>query len=479
MKIHKYFFTLLCVLSLLYISCEKFLDVNEPPGSPGNVAITETAVLPSLLANWYGDNWEQVDIVRFWILQNVTDGTGVWTERALQPRVYSVQFQWNFLGCLKDAIDVRRLAIENGNKNYQGIAEALMAWGWASITDYFGNIPYTEAFRFPEIKHPHYDEQQLIYSGIEELVDDAISNLSDNSSQKKPSNDDLVNHGDISKWLKFAYGLKARYAMRLSYAPGKTKMGQAQIAINALANSLASNADNIDFEHYDETGSRGWVYESQRLSDFSHTPSVYLIDLLKNLNDPRLERIFDPAYTGEYYGWISGTSSVVGEYPCRFSRSKYLKSDGPSILMSFSECKFLEAEAQLFVGDLSSAQAAFEEGIEADLQRLGIDQNDIDDYIATFTLPNDEELAQEMIITQKYLANFMGTPEPVFDHLRTGYPAFDYKSSIDNIHDLTCPRKIPYPEMEKRENPNCPGYTGTPQSPHNRVWWDTKVVITK
>ncbi|MBA7591796.1 hypothetical protein ES708_33962 [subsurface metagenome] len=73
MKINKYFFTLLCILSLLCISCEKFLDVNEPPGSPGTVAITETAVLPSLLASWYGDNWEQVDIVRFWILQNVTD----------------------------------------------------------------------------------------------------------------------------------------------------------------------------------------------------------------------------------------------------------------------------------------------------------------------------------------------------------------------------------------------------------------------
>jgi hypothetical protein len=479
MKQHKIIFTILSIIIMLTISCEDFLDVNYPPGSPGPDAINESVVLPTLLACWYGDNAAQEEqAARYWTLQSVLDAPTAYSTWTMDVNSLVTYAQWSpMMNTLKNAVDVRRLAIENGNKNYQGIAEVLMAWGWANLTDYFGEVPYSQAFKFPEIVYPEYDTQQIIYAEVENLLNSAIANLSDNSPQKKPSKDDLVNQGNISKWIKFAYGLKARYAMRLSYAPGKTKSNQAQIAIAALSKSLSSNNDNIDFEHYDITGQRGWVYEYQKNLDFSWTPSIFIIDMLKNLNDPRLERIFDPAYTGEYYGWKSGTASTVGMEPSRVSRTKYLDPAAPTVLMAYAECKFVEAEAQLFVGNLPGANLAFKAGIRADLERLGIAQADIDAYIATLTLPNNEEAAQEMIINQKYLANFMGTCEPEFDHVRTGYPKFDYPANMNDVGSRTMPRKLPHPEMEKVTNKNCPTYIGTPQSPQNRVWWDTKVVL--
>ena len=112
-------------------------------------------------------------------------------------------------------------------------------------------------------------------------------------------------------------------------------------------------------------------------------------------------------------------------------------------------------------------------------QRRIIAQADIDAYIATLTLPDNEEAAQEMIINQKYLANFMGTCEPELDHVRTGYPLFDYPANMVDVGSRTMPRKLPWPEMETNTNKNCPTYIGTPQSPQNRVWWDTKVVVVK
>lgn len=475
MKINKYIITLLCPVCFLFTSCEKFLDINEPPGSPGTGSIKESVVLPTLLAQWYGETAAQMGDLKWWVLQNTqeTYSYGGW---ALEVNYLVTYTQWNTIGgSLKNAIDVRRLAIQNGNKHYQGIAEVLMAWGWSSLTDYFGEIPYKEAFRFPEITNPKYDNQEFIYSEVEKLLESAITNLSDNSPQEAVRNADLVNQGDMSKWLKFAYGLKARLAMRLSYAPGKTKAGQAEIALNALANSLTSNADNIDFEHYNETGSIGWVYEGQRLSDFSYNGSIFIIDLLKELKDPRLEKIFDPGYNGEYFGWKTGEAVIGANIPSRVSRTKYLKADAPSILMPYTEIKFLEAEAQMFKGNMSAAQTAFEAGIRANLEYLEIAPAAIDAYIAQFTLPSDEEAAQEMIITQKYLANFMGTPEVLWDHLRTGYPKFDYPTNISNVGNRTCPRKLPHPERETQTNANCPDYIGTPNSPQNRVWWDTKV----
>lgn len=477
MKINKYIFGLLCPICFLFLSCEKFLDVNEPPGSPGTESINEAVVVPTMLAQWYGETANQMENIRWWTLQNTqeTYSYGGW---ALDIDYQVTYAQWNTIsGSLKNAIDVRRLAIENGNKNYQGIAEVIMAWGWASLTDYFGEVPYKEAFMFPEIVNPKYDDQPFIYSEIEQLLESAITNLSDVSPQVKPRNDDLVNQGDISLWIKFAYGLKARLAMRLSYAPGKTKDGQAQIVLSSVAKSLTSNADNIDFEHYDETGSYGWVYDRQRTANFSYNGSIYIIDLLKELNDPRLEEIFDPGYTGEYFGWKTGESIIGDAIPSRVSRTKYFIPDAPTMLMSFSEIKFLEAEAHLFSDNLGSAQTAFEEGITANLESYGISQEVIDAYIASFNLPSDEELAQEMIITQKYLANFLGTPESLWDHLRTGYPVFDYPTNILNVGNRTCPRKLPVPERETQTNSNSPEYIGTPNSPQNRVWWDTKAIF--
>ena len=68
----------------------------------------------------------------------------------------------------------------------------------------------------------------------------------------------------------------------------------------------------------------------------------------------------------------------------------------------------------------------------------------------------------------------MGTTEVLFDHLRTRYPVFDYPMNILNVGNRQCPRKLPPPEWETQTNKNSPEYIGTPNSPQNRVWWDTK-----
>lgn len=61
---------------------------------------------------------------------------------------------------------------------------------------------------------PKMDTQQEIYTQIISYLDDAIANL-----QKEDLADvteqDFLYAGDADKWLKFAYGLKARYTMRL------------------------------------------------------------------------------------------------------------------------------------------------------------------------------------------------------------------------------------------------------------------------
>ncbi len=62
--------------------------------------------------------------------------------------------------------------------------------------------------------NPKIDKQEEIYVSIIASLDKAIEDL--NQSDRSPVGTyDYLYNGDAEKWIKFAYGLKARYTMRL------------------------------------------------------------------------------------------------------------------------------------------------------------------------------------------------------------------------------------------------------------------------
>ncbi|MBK7651296.1 MAG: hypothetical protein IPJ20_11980 [Flammeovirgaceae bacterium] len=56
------------------------------------------------------------------------------------------------------------------------------------------------------------------------------------------------------------------------------------------------------------------------------------------------------------------------------------------------------------------------------MEYIGVPTADITTYLAqpTLIMPNDEEMAQELIINQKYIANLWRSNESYFDFVRTG-----------------------------------------------------------
>ena len=105
---------------------------------------------------------------------------------------------------------------EEGNWHTLGIAQILSAYDLAILTDVMGDVPWSEALQPGIIFTPVLDNQSDIYGDIFKLLDDAIVNLDKVSIFPSFGAQDLIYGGDIELWKKFAYGLKARYAMRLS-----------------------------------------------------------------------------------------------------------------------------------------------------------------------------------------------------------------------------------------------------------------------
>src|SRR5262249_48857637 len=123
---------------------------------------------------------------------------------------------------------------------YRGIGKLFNAWTFQIITDLWGPAPYADAFK-PEIREPKYETQQTIYNGILANLDTAVTLMSSTSTlARKPTTNDLLFGGDMTKWVKLAHFLQARSQLRLAYAKGEDKVSRANKALAALAGALAS-----------------------------------------------------------------------------------------------------------------------------------------------------------------------------------------------------------------------------------------------
>ncbi len=470
---------ILGVFGFLFASCEDFLDINEDPDVPTSEEISEEVYLPGVLGRWAYNGISQITIDKMYMNAQITrEGAavagGLWGN-AVHPA--NSGNPWNmYTALLKHSLFLHQLAIDNENPHYQGIAEVITAWTLATLTDFYGEIPASEAIRFPDVTQPRFDSQQEVYNRVFSLLDAATANLGTTAAQQNRAvgNDDLVFFGDIQKWERLAYSLKARYHMRLSYAPGKTAAAQADAVLAALGNGLQSSDDDAIFRHHTGTGFQSGFYEfGKNWTDVGMlTPSPFVVDNMLGNNDPRLPVYFTTDVEGGYSGWVSGRLFDPNIHPSRIS-DNFVGPTYPETFMNFVECKFLEAEAYVLKGNFTQAEAAFNDAVTADMAGLGIGENAIQTYLDQFSMPEDVEKAQEMIMLEKYISNYITNFEMHFYFIRTGYPVMNYREQIDGAEsETTVPRRFPYPTAEKDRNPHTPDNTFNPIT--TRVWWDNK-----
>ena len=101
-------------------------------------------------------------------------------------------------------------------------ARILRVFNFHRLTDYYGNIPYSDALKgIRELNFlPTYDNQQAIYTDLLKELDEATAGLrplvSTNRDDQAFRTADLFYVGDVDKWKKFGYSLMLRLAMRVS-----------------------------------------------------------------------------------------------------------------------------------------------------------------------------------------------------------------------------------------------------------------------
>ncbi|WP_207531743.1 SusD/RagB family nutrient-binding outer membrane lipoprotein [Desertivirga arenae] len=444
-------------------SCKETLDINDNPNAP--IDVQESLLLPPIELNIadqvYGGSASI--ILQYWLQEVAANqpNPGFWNYQMFNRDVDGDWYNY-YVNILKNAKLMNEKAEASGNSNYAAIAKILSAYTLGCATDLWGDIPYSEAFRSADNFKPAYDKQEDIYKTLQSLLDNAISDINKNFPTKPAGNDYFYN-GDMAKWLRLAYTLKARFYIHLTKAPGYNAQTQSDLALAALANGMQSNNDDLKFQF---TGAAG--AENILFTVFNPVSTIVLnetyVEGFKTRNDPRLSKLVQPAegtglYKGRRIGTAPGTLSEYS-YPTEF----YAGVGSASYLVNYTEALFIKAEATFWKSGAVAAQPIYQDAIRQHMLKVGVPETQILAYLlARGTLTETNGL--QRIIEEKSISNFFNL-ENYNDWRRTGFPT----TTAVNGALSAIPRRLLYPETELRTNPQ-PQHSAKLT---DRVWWDAQ-----
>ena len=248
------YITLSLVLLLGPTSCDEWLDVNVDPDNPNDLSATPEARLP-WIQHYYMYAWGTANTRTSFIagILTYTSSTSASSLLAawnpLQSSCTTIYQNW-FLGAATNLKPLIAKAEETGAYHYIGAAYCIRAMGFMMMLDLHGEMPYTEALTGKY--NPAYDNGDVIYQGCMADLDKAIEffNKTQEPGAVTLSAGDTWNGGDVDKWIKLCYGLKARYLLQIS----KKSSYDPAAVLAALEKAPLSNADNIIMKHFNIAG---------------------------------------------------------------------------------------------------------------------------------------------------------------------------------------------------------------------------------
>lgn len=512
MKKNKLKIALFCslVLVILISSCtEDFSPLNVDPNNPTDVPATTvlTHAMNYGIARELGEYWMTHTYLGPWSqimakIQYIDEGRYTF-------RVTNINAFWNrtYRNELKDLQIVIEKAQEKGFKDLEAAARILKAYFFQRTTDLWGDVPYSEALvgdTEGELT-PKYDTQQSIYTDlISELK--AADGILATAEPDQLSKGDVIYGGDITGWRKFANSLLLRIYMRMSGVdPATAAAGIAEIVSGKPY--IQSNMDNATMAVDGTKPYRNGLMETLELRT-DQGSSRTMIDLLIERNDPRLpiyaQDIDDDYGKGNYdgpdtifVGQINGdkgggpdqsTVSLLG-VPIAYDPNR------PYQIFSYAEVCFIFAEAALKGWGVGDAQTWYEEGIRASLEQWSdlalaspmsefadaaeITQAEIDAYLEEDMVKWDASKAEELILTQRWLALMPNGPQAFSLIRRTGYPAVieSYELPATSYPGLGVPLRFPYPLDEYARNADNveAAAAGINETMYGKpVWWDVR-----
>lgn len=477
------------VLGVLLGSCRKdLLDINTNPNTPTTASATPSLVLPAALQNTAVQYNNPSADSRFAFAGIWMGHIGYSGNYAISTESLSYAITTNFASAafaniydnIEDFDFVQTAAEKSGNKFYRGVAILMKAYNFQTLVDLYNNVPYSQALKGTVNSTPAYDDAKTIYLDLNTKIDTAIALL--NAAAGNAATGDIMFAGDLNNWVAFANTVKLRLLLRQSQIAGQASYITSEVAKLAGATFVTSDV-TINPGYYNTSGSTNpfWGANYNTAGTYTndfYVANGYIVDFMKNHNDPRISRLFRPASaTGQYSGNYFGTQGNPNSQTSTYGPGVLQSFSQNSFLMTAAESYFIQAEAALKGWISGNPQTLFQQGVTASFTHLGLTAGQASTYYnqagdnqvnwAAATTPA-QQLA--LIIRQKWAGLALINELEVYnDYRRLGLPA-DVPLSASPYSTGIMPRRLMYPQREYEVNATNVQAQGN-ITPSNKVWW--------
>jgi len=375
---------------------------------------------------------------------------------------------------------------------FQSIAKIMKALEFQTLVDTYNNVPYSQAFKAPEVLTPSYDKGEVIYDDLLKQLDAAMAAIkSAPATATNPGTSDIVFKGDMNKWVKFANTIKLRLAIRqwnkLPAKQATLKTAVSATAANGYIDQTFQAAANPGYTNDDANGFKQSPFHvsyaftatgAASLPGDYYKANTYAVTKLKNTNDPRLQRFYAPTPIDgvTYFGNVYGSTAPKNNASTSGIGPGLLKgANMEAVLLSSSESLFLQSEAAVYGILTGSAQTLYEQGITSSFITLGV-PSAATAASTYYSQPlnnvswNSSTDKVQAIINQKWTAlNGYGNIEAYNEYRRTGFPA-DIPVSTQSAQP-TIPSRIFYPVSESQQNGANLTLEGTINQFTSKIFW--------
>lgn len=298
---------------LLTTSCQDLSDINKNPDQLSASDINVKYVLTSVLSN-----------SAYEYLYNYAYPGGSTLSEAMQylQRDY-IDFQgpntfiWSPVGfngpysMVKNSqyiFDNAQTEIrEDNQKFYTAVGQIMRSFWYGYITSLYGDIPYSEAMQAETGNFmPVYDKQKDVFKAVLEDLKSANDLLAQVTSVDGAGESDIMFHGNVMKWRKFANSLRLRYLLRLSEKAADMSTAGVNLATEfseIVGNSstypiFTSNDDNAAITYLGMAAANSWyggpLRYSNRSEFYRRKPCASFVDAMREGMDPRLTTFIRP-----------------------------------------------------------------------------------------------------------------------------------------------------------------------------------------
>ena len=388
-----------------------------------------------------------------------------------------------------DAQHMIELARTEGKEDpyFEALGLILKAYSLYTLSSIYGDIPYTEAYKFTENLTPAFESQEAVLGHVIDDLDAATALIAA-GAKPEVTGIDPVYADNTARWRKFANSLRMR-ALCLATGIDDSYWDKIQEMIDEPSKYpvFTSNSDNAAVTFKDVDPYRSSVGPTEVPSYFgNYNMSEQIIGMMdvkdESYNDvyqdPRLE-IFATQKGGKWTGAVSGALNTeyqteMNKKPAEMNAKVLHRDDTESFIMDWSEILFIEAEG-VMKGKLTvpgeTAKSLYEAAVRANIEkwapyiRLNTRYRDIsnsaivkylESELASYDMAEAGEgrygSVEELVMSQKWLSLYwVGGWEAYAHWRRTEYPILTIGDGT-SANNYELPTRFGYPNYTVSTN---------------------------